>query len=309
MIMTPRSYLHRIVLWAFMLLLLFPGAGRTADKTNFIVILVDDLGYNDLSSYGSPHIETPNIDRLADEGIRFTDFYAQNVCGPSRAALLTGSYPIRIAEPGNRKNQHTVLHPRELTIAELLKRQGYATACIGKWHLAGSGEGRQGRGTGPYRAELMPNAQGFDYFFGTPAHNGTTRTLDSWKTELHRNRQVLELDASMDTITKRETEEALEFVREHHKEPFFLYLSYNMAHVVLGASPEFRGSSRRGLYGDAVSEIDHGVGRLLQTLRELGLDGKTLVVFTSDNGPWVEGHLREHGGSAFPLRGYKMTTW
>ena len=308
-IMAPRTCLQRIAFSAFMAVLLFPPAGRTADKPNFIVILVDDLGYNDLSSYGSPHIETPNIDRLADEGIRFTDFYAQNVCGPSRAALMTGSYPVRVAEPGNRKNQHTVPHPRELTIAELLKREGYATGCIGKWHLAGGGEGRQGPGTGPYRAELMPNAQGFDYFFGTPAHNGTTRTLARWKTELHRNGQVLELDAPMDTITSRETEEALAFIRKHRERPFFLYLSYNMVHVVLGASPEFRGSSRRGLYGDAVGEIDHGVGRLLEALDELGLDEKTLVVFTSDNGPWVEGHLREHGGSAFPLRGYKMTTW
>ncbi|MCP5115630.1 MAG: sulfatase-like hydrolase/transferase, partial [bacterium] len=224
-------------------------------------------------------------------------------------ALLTGSYPIRVAEPGNRKNQHTVLHPRELTIAEMLKQQGYATAMIGKWHVAGNGEGKKGRGTGPYRAELMPNAQGFDYFFGTPAHNGTTRELDEWKTELHRNERVLEVDTSMDTITERETEEALAFVRKHHDRPFFLYLSYNMVHVVLGASAKFRGSSRRGLYGDSVREIDHGVGRLLETLDRLGLDEKTLVVFTSDNGPWVEGHLREHGGRAFPMRGYKMTTW
>jgi len=309
LIMTTWNYFRRIVLSAFMLVLLFPGAGWTTEKPNFIVILVDDLGYNDLSSYGSPHIETPNIDRMADEGIRFTNFYSQNVCGPSRAALLTGNYPIRVAEPGNRKNQHTVLHPREFTIGELLKQQGYATACIGKWHLAGRGEGRQGPGTGPYPAELMPNAQGFDYFFGTPAHNGYTRKIESWMTELQRNGQVLEREASMDTITKRETEEALTFVRAHREKPFFLYLAYNMTHVVLGASPEFRGSSRRGLYGDSVREIDHGVGQLLETLKELDLDEKTLVVFTSDNGPWVEGHLREHGGSAFPLRGYKMTTW
>ncbi|MCP5110954.1 MAG: sulfatase-like hydrolase/transferase, partial [bacterium] len=254
--------MFRSTLSAFTLVLWCAGAGWTADKPNFIVILVDDLGYSDLSSYGSPHIETPNIDRLAAEGIRFTDFYAQNVCGPSRAALLTGSYPIRVAEPGNRKNQHTVLHPRELTIAEVLKRQGYATAMIGKWHVAGNGEGKKGRGTGPYRADLMPNAQGFDYFFGTPAHNGTTRELDEWKTELHRNERVLEVDTSMDTITERETEEALAFVRKHRDRPFFLYLSYNMVHVVLGGSPGFRGSSRRGLYGDSVREIDHGVGRL-----------------------------------------------
>jgi len=296
-------------LWALAFLVLIPGVGWTADKPNFIVIFVDDLGYNDLGSYGSPHIETPSIDGMAAEGIRFTDFYAQNVCGPSRAALLTGSYPIRVAEPGNRKNQHTVLHPREVTIAELLKQQGYSTAAIGKWHVAGAGEGLEGPGTGPYRAELMPNAQGFDYFFGTPAHNGTTRDLARWKTELHRNSEVLELDVSMDKITELETEEAIAFVREHDEEPFFLYLAYNMVHVVLGASPEYRGSSRRGLYGDAVGEIDDGVGRLLETLEELGLDEDTLVVFTSDNGPWVEGHLREHGGSAFPLRGYKMTTW
>jgi arylsulfatase A len=295
--------------WLALLLVFPPATHAAAGKPNFIIVFVDDLGYNDLSSYGASHIETPNIDRLAAEGIRFTDFYAQNVCGPSRAALLTGSYPVRVAEPGNRKNQHTVLHPREVTIAEVLKQQGYATGCIGKWHVAGNGGGEHGPGTGPYRAELMPNAQGFDYFFGTPAHNGTTRELDRWQTELIRNEQVLEHNTSMDTITKRETEEALAFVRKHRDEPFFLYLAYNMVHVVLGATPEFRGSSRRGLYGDSVQEIDHGVGELLNTLDELGLDENTLVVFTSDNGPWVEGHLREHGGSAFPLRGFKMTTW
>ena len=276
---------------------------------NFVIIFVDDLGYGDLGCYGSPLIETPEIDRLASEGIRFTSFYAQNVCGPSRAALLTGCYPIRLAEPGNKKNSHTVLHPQEVTLAEVLKGRGYATACIGKWHLAGGGGNRHGQGTGPYRTELMPNAQGFDDFFGTPAHNGFTREPARWKTELRRNEEVLEHDTSMDALTRRETEEAVKFIREHKDGPFFVYLAYNMVHVVLGASEDFKGKSKRGLYGDAMREIDCGVGRMLSTLKELKLDERTLVFFTSDNGPWIEGHLRDHGGSAFPLRGYKMSTW
>ncbi len=284
---------------------------ESATPPNFVVIFVDDLGYRDLGCYGSAWIDTPHIDRMAEEGMRFTSFYAQNVCAPSRAALLTGCYPIRVAEPENEKNAQTVLHSKEITLAELLGRAGYATGCVGKWHLAGAGGGEHGRGTGPYPERLMPNAQGFDHFFGTPAHNGFTRERnpDRWKTELRRNGEVLERDTSMDTLTKRETEAAVRFIERNRDEPFFLYLSYNMVHVVLGASEPFRGTSGRGLYGDAVREVDHGVGRVLDTLERHGLDEQTLVLLASDNGPWVESHLREHGGSAHPLRGFKMSTW
>lgn len=278
---------------------------------NFVIILADDLGFGDLSCYGNRHIRTPSLDRMAAEGIRLTSFYAQNVCGPSRAALLTGCYPIRVAEPGNTKGAHTVLHPWEETIAEVLKARGYVSGLIGKWHLAGAGSHERGPGTGPYRSELLPNSQGFDYFFGTPSHNGTTRAVepDGWKTELMRNGEVLESPTDLNLITRRYTEEAIAFLERNHDQPFFLYLSHTMPHVPLGASPDFTGRSVRGLYGDVVEELDWSVGRVLDALKRLALDQTTLVVFTSDNGPWIEEHLGDHGGSASPLRGFKMNTW
>ncbi len=278
---------------------------------NFVVIFADDLGYGDLGSYGNRHIRTPHLDRMAAEGLRLTSFYAQNVCGPSRAALLTGCYPIRLAEPGNTKGAHTILHPEERTIAEVLRTRGYVSGLVGKWHLAGRGAHLSGPGTGPYRSELLPNRQGFDYFFGTPSHNGTTRNVDrrSWKTELMRNEEVLESPTDLNLLTKRYTEEAVRFVERNREKPFFLYLAHTMPHVPLGASPRFRNRSERGLYGDVIEEVDWSVGRVLDSLQRLGLDDRTIVVFTSDNGPWIEGHLGDHGGSAAPLRGYKMTTW
>ena len=283
-------------------------AGTPARRPNVIIFFTDDQGYNDVGCFGSPKIRTPHFDRMAAEGMRFTSFYAQAVCGPSRAAIMTGCYPIRVAEPGNRKNQHTILHPREITIAEILKGAGYATACIGKWHLAGNG---RGRGRGPFPAELMPPAQGFDSFFGTPLHNGFTREVDPKRfvTELMRGSEVLESPTDMDLLTKRYTEEAIRFIRTNKDRPFFLYLAHNMPHVPLGASKAFRGRSPRGLYGDVIEELDCSAGQVIATLTELGLDEHTLVVFTSDNGPWVEKHLGDYGGSADPLRGSKMMTW
>ncbi|MHC4582398.1 MAG: sulfatase family protein, partial [Planctomycetota bacterium] len=283
------------------------SAEPSQTRPNFIIFFTDDQGYNDVGCFGSPFIRTPNFDRMAAEGMKFTSFYAQPVCGPSRAALMTGCYPIRVAEPGNRKNQHTILHPKEITMAEVLRNAGYATALIGKWHLAG---GRSNR----YDPTLMPNAQGFDYFFGTPLHNGFTRTVDhkSFKTQLMRNGQILEdaLDQKgMDSLTQLYTKEAIEFIDTNKNRPFFLYLSHNMPHVPLGASRRFRGRSRRGLFGDVIEELDWGAGEILKTLKELNLDDNTLIVFTSDNGPWIEGHIGDYGGSAAPLRGWKMSAW
>ncbi len=301
----------RGAVWGVLVSAVLSAAASAQRPPNFIVIFADDLGFGDLGCYGNRHIRTPNLDRMAAEGVRLTSFYAQNVCGPSRAALLTGCYPIRLGEPGNTKGPHTILHPDEQTIAEVLKAEGYVSALIGKWHLAGDGGRERGPGTGPYRSELMPNAQGFDYFYGTPSHNGTTREVDEdgWKTELMRNEEVLETPTDLDLITRRYTEEAVGFLRRNRARPFFLYLSHTMPHVPLGASSGFRGRSQRGLYGDVIEEIDWSVGEVLDTLERLGLDGTTLVVFTSDNGPWIEGHLGDYGGSAGPLRGYKMTTW
>ena len=294
---------------------------QVSSKPNFIVVLTDDQGYNDVGVYGSPDIRTPVLDRMAEEGIRFTSFYAQPVCGPARAALLTGSYPIRVAEPGNRKNPNTVLHAREVTIAEALKTAGYATAVIGKWHMAGDGDepwdyapppqppGRPG-GKGPFKTELMPNAQGFDYFYGTPMFHGYTRDVDLARfiPEMMRNGEVIESPADVDLMTQNYTDETIGFIRNNHDKPFFIYLAHHMPHLPLGASSVFKGKSERGPYGDAVEELDWSMGEIFKELERLRLDDNTLVIYLSDNGPEV-GHSEKYKGSAVPLRGEKYSNW
>lgn len=288
-------------------------------RPNIIVIFTDDQGYQDLGCFGSKTIKTPNLDRLAAEGLMLTQFYAQPVCGVSRAALMTGSYPIRIAEPGNVKRLHTVPHPQELTMAEVLKGAGYATGIIGKWHLCEPDK----KSPGGFDPTTMPNAQGFDYFYGTPLFNGTTVQVDGtpFRSALFRNQEIaVRAVQSWDHITAEYTREAIRWITENRTRPFFLYLAHNMPHIPLGASPAFKGKSAAGPYGDAVEEIDWSTGEILKTLRELGLDERTLVVFTSDNGPWIETTRgmnpkapalipRNHSGSADPLRGWKMSAW
>ena len=288
---------------------------------NIVLILTDDQGYHDLGCYGSETIRTPRLDRMANEGMRFTHFYAQAVCGPSRAALLTGCYPIRLAEPGNTKGQHTKLHPAEITIAEQLQSVGYRTALIGKWHLGGPMTDKTfDRNFDP---ELAPNAQGFDEFFGTPVFNGLTVFVEDTdrRWPLMRNTELVERGVqSWDQITQDYTEEALRFVRDNAERPFFLFLSHNMPHIPLGASEAFKGQSEYGPYGDAIEEIDHSTGRVLDELERLGLEDNTIVLFTSDNGPWIETtHGNdpvaeafippEHSGTTGGLRGYKMLSW
>ncbi len=274
-----------------------------ARPPNFILIFADDQGYEDVGCYGSKNIRTPNLDRLAEEGMRFTDFYAQTICGPSRAALMTGCYPPRVAERGNVKNMHPHLHSKEITLAEILNKAGYATGCFGKWDLAKHAQ----RG---FFRDLMPNHQGFDYFFGTPSSN------DGF-VDLYRNEERIEEKAPMATLTKRYTDEAIDFMRRHKDSSFFVYVPHTMPHTRLAASKRFKGRSPRGLYGDVIEEIDHSVGRIVATVKELKLIENTWIIYTSDNGPWliknkghVDGNLPEHhGGSAGPLRSGKVSTW
>ena len=287
-------------------------------QPNIILIFTDDQGYHDLGCFGSTNIKTPNIDRMASEGLRLTSFYAQPVCGVSRAALMTGSYPIRVGEPGNLKRLHTVLHPQEITIAEVLKSAGYATGIIGKWHL-----GDHGKGPAGFDSATMPNAQGFDYFYGTPVYNGATVFVNDTKqrSPIMRNAEaVVKAVESWDHITADYTKEALQFIGAHKDKPFFLYLAHNMPHVPLGASENFKGKSAYGPYGDALEEIDWSTGQILEKLKALGIDDHTLVVYTSDNGPWIETTKgmkpggapfipRNHSGTADPLRGWKMSAW
>lgn len=295
-----KKYGHIIL---FLVTILISSCSKNIEtkKTNFIIFFTDDQGYNDVGCFDSPNIKTPYLDQMAAEGMKFTNFYAQPVCGPSRAALLTASYPIRTGEPKNTKGLHTKLHPKEVTIAEVLKTNGYQTACIGKWHV---GE----------EPNQMPLNQGFDYFFGTPKPNGHTKLIEQapFRCIIMQNKdtiKVINTVEEMGQLTKIYTKEATNFIKRNKNKPFFLYLPHTMPHVPLGASKDFRGKSAGGFYGDVIEELDWSMGEVLKTLKEEGLEENTLVIFTSDNGPWIEEQIGDHGGSAFPLRGNKMQTW
>ncbi|MDO8684130.1 MAG: sulfatase [Armatimonadota bacterium] len=268
-----------------------------ATAPNIVLINCDDAGYSDFGCYGAELIRTPNVDALAAGGIKFTDFYAcAPVCTPSRAGLLTGRYPVRVGLP-------RVLFPKsekgisdsEITIAQALKSRGYATACIGKWHL----------GDLP---QYLPTRHGFDYYCGIPYSNdmGNRPKLPKY-VPLMRNEEIIEAPVDQDTLTRRYTQEAIAFIKQNKNKPFFVYLPHTMPHVPLAASDRFRGKSKRGLYGDVIEEIDWSLGEIRKALAEEGLDKNTLVIFTSDNGPWLS--QGENGGSAGPLRDGKMTVF
>ena len=291
-----------------------------ASEPNFVIIFADDQGYGDLSCFGSKTIKTPNVDRLAKEGRKFTSFMvASPVCTPSRAALLTGCYPKRVG-----MHQHVLfptstkgLNPREHTIADHLKSQGYATACFGKWHLG-------------HHPEVLPTSNGFDTYFGIPYSNdmnhpdnkGKPRggaagmdilwkdpesTLTKWKTPLIEDEKIVELPVDQRTVTRRYTQKAIDFIKTHRDEPFFVYLPHSMPHIPLYVPEDVRDPNPLNAYINVIEHIDEEVGRLLNTLDELKLAENTFVIYTTDNGPWLQ--FQHHGGSAGPLRAGKGTTF
>ncbi|MBK8980618.1 MAG: sulfatase [Planctomycetes bacterium] len=270
---------------------------------NVVIVFTDDQGYGDLSCQGHPTLHTPHLDALATRGVKLTQFYvAAPLCSPSRAALLTGCYPKRVGMhrhvvfPGDDRG----LAPSEVTLAEVLRARGYATACFGKWHLG-------------HRRGLLPTDQGFDEFFGVPYSNDMAqqhRRPDNdypFRLPLLHGTEVVEWEPDQRLLTRRYTDAAIAFIEAHHDRPFFVYLPHSMPHIPIYASDEFAGRSPRGLYGDVIEEIDANVGRLVATLDRLGVRDDTLLIFTSDNGPWLQ--FGENGGSAGPLRGGKGTNW
>ena len=253
------------------------SARAESKKPNFIFILIDDQGYYDLGCYGATEVKTPRIDAMAKEGIRFTDYYAAApICSPSRAGLLTGCYPRRVGNEiwVHRADSPTGIHPDELTLPELLKDHGYKTACIGKWHLG-------------FHEPFLPRNQGFDHYFGLLHNLDPVETVffeDKGGVPLMRNGKVVKRPAEVNELTRVCTDEAIDFIERNKNGPFFLYLPHTMLHVPLGVSEEFKGTSKWGEYGDAIQELDHNVGRMLDSLKRLKIADNTLVIYASDNG-------------------------
>lgn len=307
--MNRRHFLQTLGLGATACALGTGASAASARRPNVVVIFADDMGYGDLGCYGHPTIRTPNIDAMALDGVRMTSFYAAaSVCSPSRAALLTGRYPVRCGMPGNTgPNSESHLPESEVTIADVLRSDGYKTMAVGKWHL------------GHQRPELLPTGRGFDSWFGLPYSNDMIKpwVQTDKPLELFRDTEPIEHPVNQDTLTERYTDEAVNFIEGAGDSPFFLYLAHSMPHLPVRTSDRFRGTSRSGLYGDVIETIDWSVGRIRDALRTAGVEDDTLLVFTSDNGPWLnlpsrmlqEGNEHWHGGSPGPLRGAKATTY
>lgn len=268
---------------------------------NFVIVFIDDMGYADVGCFGAEGYETPNIDRLAADGVRFTDFYAAaSSCTPSRAALMTGCYPQRVGLPHVLGPGAKIgLSDGEMTIAQMLKPLGYATACYGKWHLG-------------HHPQFLPTRHGFDEYFGLPYSN------DMWPRHpenpkgypdlpLVEGERVVAYDPDQTQLTTWYTERAVRFIEKNKDRPFFVYLPHSMVHVPLFVSDKFKGKSKRGLFGDVVMELDWSVGQVRSTLERLGIDGNTMILFCSDNGPWLS--YGDHAGSARPLREGKGTSF
>ena len=277
-----------------------PSARQALDRPNFVLIFIDDMGYGDIGAFGSTRNRTPHLDAMAAGGMKLTSYYAHPVCTPSRAALMTGAYPIRnglqtgfwhpVLMPGDPQG----IHPDEITVAEVLKDRGYATGIVGKWHLGD-------------QPEFLPNNHGFDYHFGLPYSNDMSPFMplnprNHPPLPLLRNGEVIrEVPEDQSFLTAAYTAEALAFIDRHHQRPFFLYIPHSMVHVPLWAGADFKGSSINGVLGDCIEELDWGVGEIRDRLEQYGISNNTLVFFTSDNGP--------ARGSAGPLRGRKGTTF
>lgn len=306
-----HSHAHKWVVVMSLVVLFFMTSHVPADEAkrppNIVIIFADDLGYGDLGCYGATPSQTPHLDRLAQKGVRFTDFYAaQPVCSASRAGLLTGCYPNRIGIHGALSPLAKIgIADSEMTIAELVKQKGYATCAVGKWHLG-------------HHPQFLPTRHGFDEYLGLPYSN------DMWPHHPEANakrrsypqlplidgdkvaEQIVSLE-NMSTLSRRYTERAVDFIQRQGKQPFFLYFAHSMPHVPLAAGDKFRGVTQKGLYADVIREIDWSVGEVIQALEKSGVAKNTLVIFTSDNGPWLS--YGNHGGSAGPLREGKGTVW
>lgn len=314
---TMNKIFHLLFLFTLVLnISLFANKNRP----NLVIIFADDQGYGDLSCYGSTEIKTPNIDRIAKEGRKFTSFMvASPVCTPSRAALLTGCYPKRVG-----MHQHVLfpssnkgLNPEEYTIADHFKSIGYATACFGKWHLG-------------HHKEVLPTSNGFDTYFGIPYSNDMNHpdnkgkpkggadgmdilwndpesTLTKWKTPLFEDEKIVELPVDQRTVTRRYTQKSIDFIKTNKDKPFFIYLPHSMPHIPLYVPDEIRDPNPQNAYINTIEHIDSEVGRLLDALDELNLTKSTYIIYTTDNGPWLS--FRHHGGSAGALRDGKGTTF
>lgn len=317
MLKSANLALRSLALLFLMLNGVSASAAADEPRPNFIIIFADDQGYNDLGCFGSEKIKTPNIDQLAAEGRKFTSFYVPcSVCSPSRAALLTGCYPKRVG-----MEKHVLfpksnygLNPQEHTIANHLKGLGYSTACIGKWHLG-------------HLPELLPRQQGFDSYYGIPYSNDMNHpdnknkpkissderwtnqasAVTHWNTPLVSNEEIIELPVDQRTITRRYTDKAVEFITANKDKPFFLYLPHSMPHIPLYVPKDVYDPDPKNAYTCVIEHIDAEVGRLAQTVRDLGLADNTYIIYTSDNGPWLQ--FGSHGGSAGPLRSGKGTTF
>ncbi|HUY88486.1 MAG TPA: sulfatase [Pirellulales bacterium] len=276
-------------------------AAEAATKPNVVLVYADDLGYGDLGCYGAQGYRTPNLDRLAAEGVRFTDFYvAQAVCSASRAALLTGCYSNRVGILGalGPKNNHGI-NDSELTLGEVFESRGYATAIYGKWHLG-------------HHPQFLPTRHGFDEYYGLPYSNDMWPKHPEMKgafpdLPLIEGQKTIALNPDQTQLTTQYAEHAVSFIERHKDQPFFVYLAHSMPHVPLHVSEKFRDKTQRGLFGDVIEEVDWSVGQILATLERLKLDENTLVIFTSDNGPWLS--YGDHAGTARPLREGKGTSF